>query len=140
MIINVGAHVGTPLHIVPNCIAGTRIDAPINAMKYDPHRHHRRSLRLQGYDYAQSGTYFITICTHNRPHLFGTVHDGSLCLNKAGKMLEDWWLRLPTKFPSLSLDAFVIMPNHLHGILVLQANPVAQTASHSAPNLGRVLQ
>lgn len=60
-------------------------------MTYDPHNHHRRSIRLKGYDYARAGAYFVTICTRNRECLFGEVVDGKLWLNDAGRIVADVW-------------------------------------------------
>jgi putative transposase len=73
--------------------------------------HHRRSIRLQGYNYAQAGAYFVTICTQNRECLFGEVVDGAMILNDAGRMVEAIWDRLPDRFPFIELDQFGVMPN-----------------------------
>ena len=89
------------------------------SMSYDPEKHHRRSTRLKGYDYSQPGVYYITICTHERRKLFGDIIDGEMRLNELGKVAEWVWEALPQYFPSIDIDQFVIMPNHLHGILVL---------------------
>ncbi|MCA1554299.1 MAG: hypothetical protein LC737_07975 [Chloroflexi bacterium] len=88
-------------------------------MKYDPFKYHRRSIRLRGYDYSQAGAYFVTICAQNRECLFGEVVDGEMELNDAGAMLVRWWDELPNKFPAVESDAFVVMPNHIHGIVVI---------------------
>ena len=88
-------------------------------MKYNPDIHHRRSIRLQCYDYSQAGALFVTICTNNRENLFGTIVTGAMQLNDAGKMAERCWVDIPAHFPSVELDEFVIMPNHIHGIIVL---------------------
>jgi REP element-mobilizing transposase RayT len=93
-------------------------------MRYDPEKHHRRSLRLKGYDYSQAGAYFITIVTQDRACLFGEVVDGEMRLNEAGRMVEKWWAELNHKFPNVRTDEFVIMPNHFHGIIVITSNPV----------------
>jgi REP element-mobilizing transposase RayT len=82
-------------------------------------RHHRRSLRLKGYDYAQAGAYFVTICTQDRACLFGKVADETVHLNEAGQLAEAMWADLPTRYPGIELDVFVVMPNHIHGIVVL---------------------
>jgi len=87
--------------------------------KYDPQRHHRRSIRLRGYDYSRPGAYFITICTQDRACLFGEIVDGKIRMNDAGKIVHDEWLRTADIRPNVELDAFVVMPNHLHGIIVL---------------------
>ncbi|MDX2244986.1 MAG: transposase [Leptolyngbyaceae cyanobacterium bins.302] len=93
-------------------------------MKYNPNQHHRRSIRLKGYDYASSGAYFITICSHQRQCLFGEIVDGEMQLSKFGEIVRSYWLNLPKYHPRLQLDAFVVMPNHIHGILVLSDIPV----------------
>jgi REP element-mobilizing transposase RayT len=98
-------------------------------MAYDPARHRRRSIRLPDYDYASPGWYFVTICEHRRRPLFGTItDDGTISLSPAGAMVTDWWHRLPAKFPHLALDAFVAMPNHIHGLLCLHGPPPADPA------------
>jgi REP element-mobilizing transposase RayT len=92
-------------------------------MPYDPQRHHRRSIRLPGYDYTQPGAYFVTIVTHERMPLFGDIVDGEMRLNDAGRVAEQCWLDIPSHFPHVALDAFVIMPNHVHGILWIVETP-----------------
>lgn len=77
----------------------------------------RISLRLASYDYARTGLYFITICVHERQNLFGDISDGRMKLNEAGQMIEENWAALAHRFPNLVLDTFVVMPNHLHGII-----------------------
>jgi REP element-mobilizing transposase RayT len=86
-------------------------------MKYNPQIHHRRSIRLKGYDYAQAGLYFITICCQDRTCLFGEITDGEMILNDAGQMVETQWLALPNRFPNIALHEYVVMPNHFHAIL-----------------------
>ncbi len=88
-------------------------------MKYNPDKHHRRSIRLQGYDYSQPGIYFITLCTQNRECLFGEILNGEMRLNEFGKIAHQCWLEMPHHFPHVQLDEFVIMPDHIHGIIVL---------------------
>jgi REP element-mobilizing transposase RayT len=88
-------------------------------MTYDPKRHHRRSIRLKGYDYAQAGAYFITLCTQNRDRLFGDVVNGDMRLNEAGRMIESVWAEMPACYPGVETDEFVVMPDHVHGIVVL---------------------
>jgi REP element-mobilizing transposase RayT len=91
--------------------------------------HHRRSIRLQGYDYVQAGAYFATICTQQRVCLFGEIVNGEMQLNEAGKMIHAVWHQLPVRFDTLELDEFVVMPNHIHGILVLQEGD-SKTGNH----------
>ena len=88
-------------------------------MVYDPKRHHRRSIRLRGYDYAQAGAYFVTIVTQGRECLFGQVVNGEMRLNDAGRIAQDELLRTAVIRPRVTLDAFVVMPNHIHDIIVL---------------------
>jgi len=87
-------------------------------LSYDPF-HHRRSLRLPGYDYSRAGAYFVTICTQARLCLFGDVVDAEMRLNAAGRMVDRQWRDLPHRFPFVELDEYVVMPNHLHGITPL---------------------
>lgn len=91
-------------------------------MGYDPERHHRRSIRLRGYDYGQPGRYFVTICVQGRGCLFGDVVNGEVRLSKAGVVVESWWGTIPRRFPGVTLDAYVVMPNHLHGIVMIESN------------------
>ena len=91
-------------------------------MKYNPDIHHRRSIRLQGYDYSQNGAYFITLCTHNRECLFGQIQNGQMILNEYGKMVEQCWNNLSNHYDNIELDAYVIMPNHFHGIILITDN------------------
>jgi putative transposase len=91
-------------------------------MIYIPDKHHRRSIRLKAYDYSRSGPFFITICVKGRKCLLGKIEKGKIQLNNAGKMIHDWWHQLPKIYPNIELDEFVIMPNHLHGIIILCDN------------------
>jgi REP element-mobilizing transposase RayT len=94
-------------------------------VKYDSTRHHRRSIRLPAYDYAQPGAYFVSICSQNRECLFGDVTNGKMILNQRGEMVERTWRELAECYPGVEVDAFVVMPNHVHGIIVLVgAGPV----------------
>jgi len=93
-------------------------------MKYNPDIHHRRSIRLQGYDYSSPGAYFVTMCTHNRECLFGEIANGKMRLNELGKIASQCWLAIPDHFPHARLGAFVIMPNHVHGIIWIVDNIV----------------
>ncbi|MFA5984901.1 MAG: transposase [Methylococcaceae bacterium] len=93
-------------------------------MTYRPNSHHRKSIRLQGYDYSQAGMYFITLCTHDRLPLFGEIVEAEMILNNAGIEAEKCWCAIPEHFPSVTLNEFVIMPNHIHGIIAIAANYV----------------
>lgn len=78
------------------------------------------SARLQSWDYGSNGAYFITICTHNRKHFFGkTIDNGIMQLNELGQIAEKYWMEIPTQYPYIELGNFVIMPNHMHGILII---------------------
>ncbi len=88
-------------------------------MSYNPQIHHRRSIRLKGYDYSQAGAYYFTIVVQYRACLFGNVLSGEIILNDAGKMVWEQWNTLPERFPNIELDEFIVMPNHVHGILVI---------------------
>ncbi len=99
----------------------------LDIMTYNPTIHRRKSIRLQGYDYSQAGLYFITVCTHNRVPLFGEIVDGVMVLNTAGQIVEKCWCAMPDHFPQVTLDEFVVMPNHVHGIIAIAAtNPVGE--------------
>ena len=104
----------------------------------------RRSLRLKDYDYAQAGAYFVTVCIQNRLCLFGGIVDGEMRLNDAGRMVRSVWEALPNWFPGMELDAFVVMPNHVHGIATLVgaglALPEENGAASSAPTLGDLIR
>jgi putative transposase len=86
---------------------------------YNPVIYHRYSIRLRGYDYSQAGAYFITICTQNRERLFGEIADGEMKMNDAGQMVQTVWDEMSNRFDGLELDRFAVMPNHIHGIIVL---------------------
>ena len=105
-------------------------------MKYNPRRHNRRSMRLKGYDYSRTGLYFITICCHQQKCLFGDVIDGEMRLNAAGIIAKDCWLSIPDHFPNVVLHQFVVMPNHIHGIIeftVGAKNFSPQSVHHQLP-------
>ncbi len=87
--------------------------------EFDPRIHHRHSIRLKGYDYSQTGTYFVTLVARQRQSLFGEVANGVMYLNQYGEILRQVWMDLPRHYPHVTMDEFVIMPNHVHGIVVL---------------------
>jgi putative transposase len=90
-----------------------------NRSKYNPHIHHRRSIRLKGYDYSREGLYFITICCQDKVCLFGDVVDEKMILNEYGLVAQNEWLKTPEIRPNVELGEFVVMPNHIHGIIQL---------------------
>jgi REP element-mobilizing transposase RayT len=87
--------------------------------KYDPKKHHRRSIRLKGYDYSQKGVYFITVCVNKQQCLLGDVVNGKTHLNKYGRIVKEQWLLSSEMRSEIELDVFVIMPNHFHGIVII---------------------
>lgn len=85
-----------------------------------PHNHKERKLnRLKDYDYSQDGYYFITICTKNKEHFFGDISNGEVSTNAIGKAVNLCWNDIPKHFPFVQLDEFIIMPNHIHGIIII---------------------
>lgn len=96
-------------------------------MAFNRDIHHRRSIRLRGYDYSQPGAYFVTACTWQREHLFGEVIDGEMVLNEPGEIVAAEWLQTAVKRPSITLGEFVVMPNHFHGIVIIGTNTVGAT-------------
>ena len=105
-------------------------------MPYDPQRHRRRSIRWHGYDYAQPGSFFVTICVQHRTCLFGEVVNGDVRLNDAGRTVEWWWAELPARLPDIETDAFVVMPNHIHGIVTILPNDPSDNAAFEANGPG----
>ncbi|RPH95216.1 hypothetical protein EHM69_05050 [candidate division KSB1 bacterium] len=85
----------------------------------------RKSVRLKYFDYSRAGNYFITICTHERCPLFGQIENELVVLNKLGLLVKEEWLNIPVHFPHAALDEYVVMPNHLHGILYLNTEDTA---------------
>jgi REP element-mobilizing transposase RayT len=86
-------------------------------MIYMPGKHHRRSIRLPGYDYSRPGGYFVTICTQEHACIFGRVVDGKMWLSARGWAAKTFWYQIPDHFPHVKLDEHIVMPNHVHGIL-----------------------
>jgi REP-associated tyrosine transposase len=100
----------------------------------------RKIIRLDGYDYSRVGAYFVTICTQSKVRLFGDVVDGTMQLNDAGRMLEKWWVKLGDRFDNVVIDEYVVMPNHLHGVIILTDVGSSQTGAHAGAPLQGVLQ
>ncbi len=95
-------------------------------MQHDLSNRGRRSIRLHDFDYTEPGAYFVTISTQDRAYMFGGVVDGAMCLNDAGRMVQTVWDELRVFYPGVDTDGFVVMPNHIHGFIVLVgAAPVA---------------
>jgi putative transposase len=116
------------------------------AMKTDGDRHRRRSIRLREYDYRQAGAYFITVVAHRRSLLFGEIAGGEPRLNEFGRIVERAWAELPEHYRGIECDAFVVMPNHIHGIIMLADSIVgagfkpAPTRRHGLPEIVRALK
>ena len=102
-------------------------------MTDNPKIHHRRSLRLKGYDYTQVGAYFVTIVLQDRLCLFGEIVNTEMQLSQAGEVARRVWDGLPDRFPTITIDTFVIMPNHLHGIIMIDQIPPVGAALVAAP-------
>ncbi len=109
---------------------------------YDPRIHHRRSIRLRGYDYTQSGAYYITVVTRGRVCFLGEVADGAMVLNDAGHMIQAVWDQIPSHYQGVQTDAFMVMPNHIHGIVILvgagpRACPGPHVGQHPGSGVGQ---
>lgn len=103
--------------------------------QYNQNIHHRRSIRLKGYDYSQAGLYFITICCQDRICRFGKIENGIMILNEFGEIAYNEWIKLSERFKNMELDVFQIMPNHIHGIIALNDTPTPVGAGFTpAPN------
>lgn len=103
-------------------------------MPYNPDNHQRRSIRLPGYDYAQTGAYFVTICTYDRANTLGKLTDKAVVLSPLGWVVARCWVELPQRFPYLTLDSWVIMPDHFHSIVHLRGlQPIEPQQTHQRP-------
>ncbi len=98
--------------------------------RYNPNIHHRRSIRLPEYDYTQSGAYFVTMVVRDRSCLFGEVANGEVQLNETGILVADTWEWLATQYAYVTLDEYVVMPNHLHGVIAIDTR---RGGSRTAP-------
>ena len=102
-------------------------------MTYNSEMHHRQSIRLDDYDYSKEGAYFFTLCTHQRREVFGEVVDSVVQLSDQGKIVYEIWQTLPQRFPGIELDAFITMPNHVHGIVVRTDHAISQHDTNKVP-------
>lgn len=115
----------------------------------------RKPVRLSGYNYSEDGVYFVTICTQNRQELLGSIKNGRMILNEIGEMINDYWIKLPTKYENVIIDEYMIMPDHFHGLIAINwdfvgAHPRVRPNSNesnisgpthgSAPTLGNIIQ
>ena len=124
---------------------GTKFCAPtagynkINQQKqkmpnnYNPKIHHRKSIRLKDYDYTQDGYYFVTICAKNKTEYFGEIINGKMILNEYGEIANQCWVEIPEHFLDASLDEHIIMPNHIHGIIVIETSMMMVGAQNFVP-------
>jgi putative transposase len=99
----------------------------------------RKSVRLRRYDYSREGAYFVTICTHQRAHLFGSITYDEMALNAWGEIAATTWEKIPQHFSQVMLPAFVVMPNHVHGIVVFNMTNLPTTTKTTRQTLGTVI-
>jgi len=104
-------------------------------MAYNPDIHHRNSVRLRSYDYRSAGAYFVTICTHQKEPILAEIVDGAVSPSSLGNVVWERWHQIPEHFPYVDLDEFIIMPNHLHGIVFINDNVGATHASPAVTDL-----
>jgi putative transposase len=112
-------------------------------MTYDPDKHQRRSNRLSGYDYSSRGAYFVTVCSQERGNVFGDINANDMNLNHRGQIAYDIWCDLPSHYRGITLYEFVVMPNHLHGIIVLGEQMIAaddSVANYRIATLGEIIR
>lgn len=118
-------------------------------VKFNPQTHHRRSIRLKEYDYSNAGAYFVTIVTWQREFLFGEIVNGEMKLSRYGEIVQKWWNEIPVHFANVETGAFVVMPNHIHGIVFIlerrgtvsvpDGNTGGETPPLRTPTLGQIL-
>jgi len=110
-------------------------------MPYDPQKHHRRSIRLRDYDYSHPGAYFVTVCAYQKTPHFGEIQDAVMLLNTSGQIAQNCWEELPGKLSMIALDAFIIMPDHVHGILIMRKDRRGQSPEwEDRTTLGAVIR
>jgi|SRR6185369_13276164 len=101
-------------------------------MTYNPDIHHRNSVRLRSYDYRSAGAYFVTICTFQKEPILAEIINGTVLTSSLGNVVQECWQQIPEHFPHIDLDEFIVMPNHLHGIVFINDNV---GATHASPAL-----
>lgn len=112
--------------------------------RFDPQKHHRRSIRLKGYDYTSEGAYYVTIVVQGRQCLFGEIIDREMYLNEYGRLVQKWWNDIPIHFPNVRAGAFITMPNHVHGIIFITNKRRGEVHSpqnppQRKPSLGQII-
>ncbi|HEY0261992.1 MAG TPA: transposase [Chitinophagales bacterium] len=106
-------------------------------MTFNPNTYHRKSIRLKEYDYSQEGAYFVTICTKDRECLFGKIENEKIILSPVGVIADILWYEIKSHFPNVELGEFVVMPNHIHGVIIITENQNTNRnvgALHATPN------
>ena len=119
----------------------------VKGMTYDLIKHHRRSIRLKEYDYSWPAWYYLTICTSNRECVLGKIVDEKMVLSQWGNLAQQQWVWLPKHFPTVELDAYVVMPNHIHGIIIINnprrgeiTSPLqSYSTARRTPTLGKIV-
>jgi len=96
---------------------------PFSGVCHGMHERKRKSIRLPGYDYSQYGWYFVTVCTKDRVCILGEIMNGGMVLSEVGKIANQYWCGIPKHFDGVSLEEHVVMPNHIHGIIVINEHP-----------------
>lgn len=109
-----------------------RGDRPVAHTNCDHNNYCRRSIRLKGYDYASEGVYFVTLCTNDHRCVFGDVRRGEMAVNACGAIVDTWWREIPNHFPNVEMDEFIVMPNHVHGIIkIVRKNDINNVGAGS---------
>lgn len=109
--------------------------------KYNPQKHHRRSVRLRGYDYSQPGAYFVTLNVRDGECVLGDVVDGHMQWTALGRIVNDFWAQVPVRFPHVSIDQQIVMPNHAHAIIIIHegAEGAITAPRQNRPTLGQIV-
>jgi REP element-mobilizing transposase RayT len=120
----------------PRAGAGGAEETEFTAMIFNPDIHRRRSIRLKAHNYSSAGSYYVTVCAQNRECMFGKIVDTEMKLNDVGWMVQGVWDELPGHYPGVRTDSFVIIPNHIHGIIVLTGSTQRRGESRIRPREG----
>jgi len=105
-------------------------------MRYNPEIHHRRSIRLQGYDYSAKGLYFVTLCVQDKRCLLGSIDDGQMRLNEIGEVADHCWREIPQHYPYVVLHEHIVMPNHVHGLIEIKDRAIVDLDGVSSADGG----
>lgn len=108
-------------------------------MIHKKQEHRRRSIRLKHYDYSSPGAYFLTLCSHEKQPLFGRIEAGLILVSPMGEIVASCWRALPERFPEIELDSFIVMPNHIHGIIMIARPPAIQVSGRRHMLLSKVV-